>query len=131
MPLPAEENGHRAVAMAMEQAARGAPENRENVSYPCGSAFCVHRAIPDPADRGFSLRDAVDEVDDHAAARHHEAGVPDRLPTRYAAAQTNLPSPMREGTSNQSNQAVRRPMAHFSCTASDREVNQTRFGNDQ
>src|SRR5689334_4302951 len=104
MPLPAEENGHRAVATAMERAPRGAQENRESVSYPCGPAFCVHRAIPDHAGRGFFLRDAVDEMDDHVAARRHAAGVPDRLPTRQAAAQTNLPSPMREETSNQSDQ---------------------------
>src|SRR6187549_3133281 len=107
MPLPAEENEHRAVATAMEQAARAAPENRESVSCPCGRAFRVHRAIPDHAGRGFFLPHAVDEPEDHVAARHHEAKVADRLPTRHAAAQTNLPSPMREGTSNQSDQAVR------------------------
>src|SRR5437763_11585323 len=127
MPLLAEENEPRAAATATEQAPPVAPENRENVSYLCGPAFCARRAIADHAGRGFFVRDAGDELDDPAAPRHREATAPD-LPTRYAAAQTSLPSPRREGTSGQSDQAVRRPMAHFSCTASDREVKQTRGG---
>src|SRR5437868_4484893 len=127
MPLPAEENEDRAVATAMEQPARGVPENRESVSYLRDPAFCVRRAMPDRAGRGFFLRDAGDGVDDHVAAHHHEARVLDRLPTPHAASQTNPPSPMREGTSNQSDQTIRRPMAHFSCTASTREVKPKRL----
>src|SRR5207244_5980977 len=94
---------------------------------PCDRAACARLVLLDHADGDSSRRHASDAADEGVAPclRATSGPVLLLLQIRHGASRTNLPSPTREEISGRSNRWARRMMAHFSCTASDREVNRS------